>query len=156
MITGALNSVNIPRRATPKPYSSLCYAPPAADAIQVGLAAAYEDRILLPDCTFDGEGLWGTYARPFCWLAEGPVCVPCGDLPDLSPRPPHDADGKAKKPGRRPGSHRCRWSLERLLPFVSLAVAVVAFVAAVWRAIRDDFADFLRSEECIQLVRAVV
>jgi len=57
-------------------------------------------NLLLPDCTSDGERLWGTYRRPFCWLAEGPL---------------------------RP----------------------------VWRAIGDDFANFLRSEECLELAKAV-
>ena len=44
--------------------------------------------ILLLNCTFDGERLWGTYAKPFCWLAEGPVRSVWRGRRDLNPRPP--------------------------------------------------------------------
>jgi len=30
--------------------------------------------LLLLNCTFDGASLTATYARPFCWLAEGSLC----------------------------------------------------------------------------------
>jgi hypothetical protein len=56
--------------------------------------------LLLLNCTFDGTSLTATYAKPFCWLAEGSVY-------------------------------------------------------SIWRGIQDDFADFLRSEQCLQLARAV-
>jgi site-specific DNA recombinase len=44
--------------------------------------------ILLLNCTFDGERLWGTYAKPFCWLAEGSVRSVWRGRRDLNPRLP--------------------------------------------------------------------
>jgi hypothetical protein len=31
-------------------------------------------NIVLSNCSFDGVSLTATYAKPFCWLAEGLVC----------------------------------------------------------------------------------
>ena len=52
-----------------------------------------------------------------------------------------------KRPGTQPGR-------DSLALTVAAAVAFVSFVAAVWRGVRDDFVDFFRSEECLQLAEA--
>jgi len=51
----------------------------AQRAYDLWLTRPQEERrklldILLLNCSFDGERLRPTYRKPFCWLAEGPLC----------------------------------------------------------------------------------
>ncbi len=44
-------------------------------------------NMILSNCTFDGTNLTATYAKPFCWLAEGLACA--NWLPDVDSNHEH-------------------------------------------------------------------